>query len=102
MSDTHSSEKPLPIRQTDDGQWEVENSPGHWTKCETKADATAISNAPLLRERSFHTDYPNEGIAAELEETAAVLEKYRIRFDSRFFRRQAKVVRCEDPDSSAL
>jgi len=102
MSGTHSSEKPLPIRQTDDGQWEVENSPGHWTKCGTKADATAISNAPLLLERSFNTDYPNERVAAELEKTAAVLEKYKIGFGSRYFRRRAKVVRCEDPDSSAL
>lgn len=98
MEDTQSTERPLPLRQADDDTWEVENSPDKWTRCETKEDAMTISNAPIILEKSFKTVYPDENVAAELEATAAVLEKYNIGFGSRFFRGRAKDVRCEDID----
>ncbi len=96
MADTQSTGRSLPFRQADDDTWEVENSQDHWTRCETKEDAMAISNAPLILEKSFKVVYPDENVAAEMEATADVLEKYNIGFGSRFFRQRAKVVRCED------
>jgi hypothetical protein len=40
--------KLLLVRQSDDGEFEVENTPGHWIKCESKADAKILSEAPVL------------------------------------------------------
>lgn len=93
MSAMNSCEKPLPIKQTEDGTWEVENRPGHWMKCETESDARTISSAPVLLQESNRATHPDNRIAAELEATADVLERYNIGWDSRFFRHRAEVIR---------
>jgi len=83
------SAKPLPIRQSDDGKWEVENVPGNWIKCETKKEADTLSNAPIVRAKIYETIFPNKALAAELDKTAEILKQYRIS-DYRFFRAMAK------------
>ena len=98
MEEIHSSGKALPIRQADDGTWEVLNMPEHWTSCDTEADARRISNAPLILERSFQAVYPDESIAAQLDETAEILAKYNIGFGSRFFHNRAKLARGEETE----
>lgn len=82
----------------EDGVWEVENSPGHWIKCETEDDARTISNAPVLSEKSHNAVCPDQTTAAELEATANVLEHYSIGWPSRFFRYRARVLRGEEPN----
>ncbi len=42
------SAKPLPLRQSDNGKWEVEMRGGKWVRCETEADAKVLSDAPVL------------------------------------------------------
>ena len=42
------SAKPLPIRLSDDGKWEVEMRDGKWVSCETEGDAKVLSGAPVL------------------------------------------------------
>lgn len=93
MSATNPCEKPLPLRQTEDGTWEVENSPDNWMRCETEGDARKVSNAPLLLERSYNVRLPDQRIAAELEATADTLHRYNIGWGSRFFHHRAEVVR---------
>ncbi len=93
MSDANSSERPLPLRQVEDGTWEVEDSPGNWMKCETRSDARTISSAPVLLEKSYDVMLPDQKIAAELEATADILERYNIGWGSRFFRHRAEIMR---------
>lgn len=98
MAEIEYNGKSLPIRKAEDGSWEVENKPGHWIKCESKEDAIVISNAPLLRDKAIITAKPDKELAAELEATSDILERYRISVGARFFREEAKGFRCEDPD----
>jgi len=84
--------EPLPIRQSDDGKWEVENVSGNWIKCRTKKDAEILSNAPIVRSKIYETIFPNKALAAELDKTAKILKQYRIS-DYRFFRAMAKRAR---------
>lgn len=80
----------LPLRQSNDGKWEVENVPGHWVKCETKKDAEIISNAPIVRAKLDRTMCPNKALTAELDKTAEILDKYNMRPTARYFRAMAK------------
>ena len=84
--------KPLPLRQSDDGKWEVKNVPGNWIKCENEADAKILSNAPIIRAKIYETILPDKALAAELDKTAEILKRYRIS-DYRFFRAMAKRAR---------
>jgi hypothetical protein len=96
MAEIQPSEKPLPLRQAEDGSWEVQSDSEQWVKCYTESDARIVSNAPLILEKSHHTVFPDEVIAAQLEETAAMLEKYNFGTASRLFKRRAKSARGED------
>jgi hypothetical protein len=98
MGATNSSEKPLPLRRTEDGVWEVETPPGKWTKCETESDARTISNAPLLEEKACYGTCPDQTLAAELRATADILEKYGFGWHSRFFRSRAEDMRGDGSD----
>ncbi len=88
-----NSAEALPIRQSGDGKWEVENAPGNWIKCENEADAKTLSNAPIVLQESFKVFYPNEKVAAKLDRTAEKMEQYNMSFGSRYFRAMAKKAR---------
>lgn len=85
--------KPLPLRQCDDGRWEVENVPGNWIKCETKEDAEILSNAPIVLQESYEVLPPNGKVAARLDRTAEKMEQYNMSFGARYFRAMAEKAR---------
>jgi hypothetical protein len=99
MGVTSPSNKPHPLRQTEDGEWEVEIPPGNWMKCVTESDARRISNYPALEERASRATAPDQTLAAELEATADVLQRYNIGCDSRFFRSRAEDMRADGFDA---
>ena len=88
--------EPLQLRQSDAGDWEVENVANHWIKCETKEDAELISNAPIVRAKLDRTTRPDYVLAAELDKTAEMLDKYNMGSESRYFRAMAKLARGQD------
>ncbi|MHC5062280.1 MAG: hypothetical protein ACYTFK_14580 [Planctomycetota bacterium] len=83
----------LPLRQSNDGKWEVENNPGNWIKCETKEDASILSNAPIVLHESYEAFRPDERLAAILDGTAEKIEQYNMSFGARFFRNRAELMR---------
>ena len=85
--------KPFPLRQSDDGKWEVEMRAGKWVKCETKEDAKILSNASKIRAQLDETMCPNETLATKFEKTAEKLEQYKMCADARYFRAMAKSAR---------
>ena len=85
--------EPLPLRQSDDGKWEVENSSGIWIKCENEEDAKILSNAPIVLQESFEVFHPNEKAAAMLDRTAEKMEQYNMSFGGRYFRAMAEKAR---------
>lgn len=87
------SAKPLPLRQANGGEWEVKDASGNWIKCETEEDAKILSNAPIVREASYKTTFPNKTLAARLEKTAEKMEQYNMLSTSRLFRKRAKLAR---------
>lgn len=95
MHEIQEPGKPLPLRQTEDGTWEVQNRPGHWIACYSELDAKTVADAPVVLERTWYTVPPDADVAAELEKTADMLEKYNIGFGSRFLRWRAKHTRGE-------
>jgi hypothetical protein len=92
MSKEDQLAQPLPLRQSDDGKWQVENVPGNWITCYNEEDANILSNAPVLMGQSWSSS-PNETLAINLEKTAQKMEDYKIGFTSRYFRARAKSVR---------
>ncbi len=86
-------QKPLPLRQSDDGKWEVKNLSGKWIKCETKADARVLSDASILEALWLETRPLNKVLAARLENTAEKMEWFNMRTDASRFRRWAKLAR---------
>jgi hypothetical protein len=88
------SPEPLPIRQSDDGKWEVENAPRHWIKCENEADAKILSNTLIVLQESSEVFYPNEKAAAMLDRTAEKMKQYNMSPESRYFRAMAERARC--------
>jgi hypothetical protein len=87
------SEKPLPIRQSDDGRWEVSDSSDNWIKCKTKEDAAILSNGPMVLGEFYKTSLPNKEISAKLEKTAEKQEQYNMLSTAQFFRSMAKRAR---------
>lgn len=83
--------KPFPIRQFDDGGWEVETSTGKWVKCETKEDAEILSNAPVVQATSYKTKFPDKVLATKLDKTAEILDKYKMGTTARFFQKRAEL-----------
>ena len=87
------SAKPLPLRRTDDGKWEVEMRGGKWVRCETEEDAKILSNAPVIEASWLKTRSHNKALAARLENTAEKMDQYDMRTSDRRFRRWAKLAR---------
>jgi len=85
--------EPLPLRQSNDGRWEVENDSGIWIKCKNEEDAKILSKAPIVLQESFEVFHPNEKVAAKLDETAEKMEQYNMSLGSRYFREMAKCAR---------
>jgi hypothetical protein len=83
----------LPLRQSDDGKWEVKNDRGIWIKCENEEDARILSNAPIVLQESSEVFYPNEKAAVMLDRTADKMEQYNMSFGSRYFRAMAERAR---------
>ena len=81
--------EPLPIRQSDDAKWEVENAPGNWIKCENEEDAKILSDAPIALQESFEVVHPNEKAASKLDKTAEKMERYNMDSTARYFRTMA-------------
>ena len=96
MPSTSPPVEPLPLRQSDDGKWQVENIPGNWITCETEEDARILSNAPIVLHKSYVAMPPDEPLAAALENTAEKLEQYKIGFGSRHCRRQVHLMRGDN------
>lgn len=90
--------EPLPLRQSDDGTWEVKNDSGIWIKCENEEDAKILSNAPIVLKESFEVFHPNEKVAAKLDETAEKMEQYNMSLGSRYFQAMAKRARGDQND----
>ena len=87
---------PFLVRQANGDSWEVEVFPNKWLLCETKDDAIAISNVPVLHSRCFPVNRRDNQLASELERVVSVLIKYNIQnFIVRFFSEQAKIFRGE-------
>ena len=87
--------EPLLLRQSGDGKWEVENVPGNRIKCENKADAKILSNAPIVLQESYKISPPNEKVAVKLDRTAEKMKQYNMSLGDRFFRSRAKWARGE-------
>lgn len=86
--------RPFPVREYQ-GTHEVLIVPENtWLQCYNEQDAQAIAAAPVLEYESFGGGRTGDEFAAELEETADALEKYRMGFGSRFFRYRAEEVRA--------
>jgi len=85
--------KPLPLRQSNDGKWEVENTPGNWIKCDNEEDARILSNALIILQESLEVFHPNEKAATMLDKTAEKMEQYNISFGARYFRAMSEKVR---------
>ncbi len=87
------SPNPLPVRQIADGPWQVlvvfRNM---WLDTETESDARDIAAAPVLEYETEHRT--GAEFAVELDRTAEALEKYRMGFGARFFRRRAEEARA--------
>jgi hypothetical protein len=88
-----ASERELPQRfpvRKRDGQWEVlistENT---WLSCETERDARIVARGLVLKYEALERTRTGAEFAAELDELADTLKKYRIDLGSRFFRRRA-------------
>ncbi len=86
---------PWAVRQGPNGQWQVLISEADdiWLDCESEEDARAIAAAPVLQYQALARAESGPQFAAELRKTADVMEKYRMGFGSRFFRRRAEEVR---------
>ncbi len=87
------SAKPLPLRQSDNGKWQVEMRGGKWVRCETEADAKVISDAPVLEALWLKTRPLNKALAARLQNTAEKMEQYNMCTDARRFRNWAKLAK---------
>jgi hypothetical protein len=87
--------KSLPIRQSDDGKWEVKMKSNNcdWVKCETEEDAKIFSNVPIVRDKLAEAALPDEGLAAKLDDITRVFDKYNMSNGVRYFRTMAKRVR---------
>jgi hypothetical protein len=91
----------FPVRKVGDGGWEVliadENM---WLSCASETDARIIARARILEYESLEGTRSGDAFAAELDELASTLEKYRMGFGSRYFRRRAtEVRRAADEDA---
>ncbi len=87
--------RPFPVREYQ-GTHEVLIVPENtWLQCHNEQDAQAIAAAPVLEYESLGGGRTGDEFAAELEETADALEKHRIGFGSRFFRRRAEEARTK-------
>lgn len=85
---------PLAVRKVGDGAWEVLIvTNDRWLPCESEDDARVIANAPVYEYESLERIRSGSQFAIELDRLADVLEKYRIGFGSRFFRRRAEEAR---------
>jgi hypothetical protein len=91
----HKKVKPLLLRETNDGKWEVKNYSGRWIECRTKRDAEILSNAPVIEALWLETRSKNKALADRLENTAKKMEQYNMRTTARFFRKWAKLARGE-------
>ena len=88
--------KPLPLRQFDDGKWEVQTNSGKWIECETKKDAEILSNAPVIEALWLKTRPLDKVLAARLQNTAEKMEQYNMMRAAHRFRKWAKLARGID------
>lgn len=86
--------KSFPVRKVGKSPWEVLIATGNtWLQCATELDARTIARGPVFEYESLEQTRSGPSFAAELEELAGTLEKYRLGFGSRFFRRRAAQAR---------
>jgi hypothetical protein len=90
------SAKPLSLRQSGDGGWEVENIPGNWIKCKNEEDAKILSNYPIVLKESFKVLLPNEEVAEKLDRTAEKMEQYNMSVGARYLRARAEKAKGKD------
>lgn len=86
--------QPFPVRKVGERNWEVlladENT---WLACENESDARTIARAGVLEYESLERTRTGPEFAAELDQLADTLARYRIAFGSRFFRRRVEEAR---------
>jgi hypothetical protein len=81
------------MKQSDDGNWEVQMRSGKWIRCETETDAKVLSDAPVLEASWLENRSLIETLVARLENTAEKMERYNMRTDARRFRNWAEIAK---------
>ena len=61
------SAEALPLKESDDGDWQVENVSGNWITCSNRHDAQILSDAPVVLSQSW-SEPPTEDLADKLED----------------------------------
>lgn len=85
---------PFPVRKVGDSCWEVLIVPkSEWLPCHSEADARAIAVAPRLKYACLTEERSDPAFADELDQSAEVLARYEIGFESRFLRLRAEEIR---------
>ncbi len=86
---------PLKVRSVENGPWQVliNEADDVWLTCDSEDDARTIAKASVLEEEALERGESGEQFAIELENTADVMERYRMGFGSRSLRRRALEVR---------
>jgi hypothetical protein len=93
------NDKPSPfaVRRVEGVGWQVCFVPDNtWLDCRSEQDARIIAQAPVLEYESLEEHRSGKEFARQLELLADALERYRIGFGSRFFRRRAEEARGND------
>jgi len=86
----------FPVRRVGEQQWEVLLVPENmWLACENEDAARVIARAPVLEYRceSLPSGSLDHSLADDCENTAIALERRKIGFGARFFRRRAQELR---------
>ena len=77
---------PMRIREIAEGQWQVliSETDEMWLACDSKDEAQAIANAPVLEYEVQAQLKSGEEFEGEIEKTEDALAKHHISFGSRF------------------
>jgi hypothetical protein len=79
------------VRKVGDGPWEVlVVSNDRWLACESEDDARILAEAPVYEYESLERIRSGAQFANELDRLANALERHRMGFGARFFRRRAE------------
>jgi hypothetical protein len=85
---------PFPVRHLEGRGWQVCLAPEEtWLDCHSEHDARTIAQAAVLEYEALEEHRSGKEFVRQLELLADALQRYRIGFGSRFFRRRAEEAR---------